>query len=82
MKENIDSHLNRLYRKWLQLPISANITHLQMPQNKFGLNITSAKKFTINENHQFVESLKRHQISKPQNFAKLQELNMLIQAQS
>ena len=44
MKENIDSHLNQLFKKWLQLPISANITHLQMPQNKLGLNITSAKK--------------------------------------
>ena len=47
MKENRDSHLNPLYRKWLQLPISANITHLQMPQNKLGLNITSAKKLYI-----------------------------------
>ena len=28
----------------LQLPISANITHLQMMQKKLGLNITSAKK--------------------------------------
>ena len=45
VKENIGSHLNRLYTKWLLLPISVNITHLQMPQNKLhGLNITSAKK--------------------------------------
>ena len=45
VKENIGSHLNRLYRKWLLLPISVNITYLQMPQNKLlGLNITSAKK--------------------------------------
>ena len=44
VKENIDSYLNQLYRKWLQLPISTDITHLQMPQNKLGLNITSVKK--------------------------------------
>ena len=28
VKENIDCHLYRLCRKWLQLAISANITHL------------------------------------------------------
>ena len=81
VKENIHSCLKQLYRKWLQLPISANITHLQMLQNKLGLNMTSAKKFTINVNYQFVESLKPHQISKPQNFTKSQGLNTLIQTQ-
>ena len=44
VKENIDFYSNQSYRKWLQLPISANITHLRMPHNKLGLNIISAKK--------------------------------------
>ena len=81
VKENIDSYLNQLYRKWLQLPISANITHLQMPQNKLGLTIKSTKKLYNKCNYQFVESLKRHQISKPENFTKSQGLNTLIQTQ-
>ena len=36
----------------------------------------------MNVNYQFVESLKRHQASKPENFTKLQALNTLIQTQS
>ena len=36
----------------------------------------------MNVNYQFVESLKRDQISKPENFTKSQALNMLIQTQS
>ena len=82
VKENIDCHLDRLYRKRLLLPISANITHLEIPQNKLGLNITSAKNFTRNVNYQFLESVKRHKTSKPGNCTKLQALNMLIQTRS
>ena len=26
--EDIDNEINRYYRKWLQIPISSNITHL------------------------------------------------------
>ena len=33
-------------------------------------------------NYQFVELLKRHKISKLENFTKSQALNMLIQTQS
>ena len=36
----------------------------------------------MNVNYQFAESLKRHQISKPENFTKSQALNMLTQTQS
>ena len=39
------------------------------------------KNFTMNANYQFVESLKRHQTSKPENFTKSQGLNALIQTQ-
>ena len=81
VKENIDSHLNRLYRKCLQIPVSANITHLQMRQNKLGLNIASAKNFTMNVSYTVRRIFKCHQISKPENFTKLQALNMLIQTQ-
>ena len=50
-----------------------------MPKSKLGLNITIAKKnFTIIVNYQFVESLKRHKISKPENFMKSEGLNMLF----
>ena len=82
VKENIDSHLNWLYRKWLQLPISANITHLQMPQSKLGLNITSAKKL----HNKCKLSVRRILNTSPNleagNFTKSQALNMLIQTQS
>ena len=82
VKENIDRHLDRLYRKRLLLSIRANITHLEIPQNKLGLNITSAKNFTRNVNYQFLESVQRHKTSKPGNCTKLQALNMLIQTRS
>ena len=36
----------------------------------------------MNVKYQFVESLKRHQISKSENYTKSQVLNMLIQTQS
>ena len=82
VKENIDSYLNQLFRKWLQLPISANITHLQMPQSKLGLNITSAKKIynecklsvrRILKTSPNLEATKLYEIS--------QALNTLIQTQ-
>ena len=82
VKENVDSHLNWLYRKWLQLPISANITHLQMPQSKLFLNITSAKKL----HSKCKLSVRRILNTSPNlevgNFTKSQALNMLIQTQS
>jgi hypothetical protein len=43
VNQKIDSELNRYYRKWLQIPISGNITHLSMPKGKLGLNIKLAK---------------------------------------
>ena len=41
--QNIDNHFSKFYRKWLQLPVSANITHLSLPNKKLGLNIRTAK---------------------------------------
>ena len=82
VKENIDSNLNRLYRKWLQFPFSANITHLHMPQNKLGLDITSAK----NLYNEYKLSVRRILKTSPnlegRKLTKSQALNMLIQTQS
>ena len=41
--ENIDNEINRYYRKWLQIPISGNITHLSLPKKMLGLNIKTAQ---------------------------------------
>ena len=46
--QNIDNHFSKFYRKWLQLPVSANITHLSLPNKKLGRNIRTAKQ-TYNE---------------------------------
>ena len=40
---NIDNNINRYIRKWLQIPISGNITHLRLPTKKLGMNLRSAK---------------------------------------
>ena len=45
--ENINNTINKHYRKWLQLPISSNITHLTQPKTKLGLNIKTAKQICI-----------------------------------
>ena len=45
--ENINNTINKHYRKWLQLPISSNITHLTLPKTKLGLNIKTAKQSCI-----------------------------------
>ena len=41
--QNIDNHFSKFYRKWLELPVSANITHLSLSNNTLGLNIRTAK---------------------------------------
>ena len=41
--ENIDNEINRYYRKWLQIPISGNITHLSLPKKMLGYNIKTAQ---------------------------------------
>ena len=41
--QNIDNQFSKFYRKWIQLPVSANITHLSLTNNKLGLNIRTAK---------------------------------------
>lgn len=42
VKENMDNKFSKFFRKWLQIPVSGNITHLTLPHNKLGLNIKSA----------------------------------------
>ena len=36
--ENLDSVTRRFVRKWLELPISATLSGIILPQSKFGLN--------------------------------------------
>ena len=49
-----DAILNKYYRKWLNMPISGNISHLRLPIKTLGLNISAAKqvynncKLTVN----------------------------------
>ena len=38
-----DAILNKYYRKWLNMPISGNISHLHLPTKSLGLNISAAK---------------------------------------
>ena len=38
-----DSILNKYYRKWLNMPMSGNISHLHLPTKSLGLNISAAK---------------------------------------
>ena len=36
---NLDSHINRYYRKSLNIPVSGNIAHLKLTKSKLGLSI-------------------------------------------
>ena len=39
ISETLDSHINRYYQKWLNIPISGNITHLTLSKSKLALSI-------------------------------------------
>ena len=44
MKQKLDDAiLNKYYRKWLNMPISGNISHLHLPTKSLDLNISAAK---------------------------------------
>jgi hypothetical protein len=43
-----DAILNRYYRKWLNMPISGNISHLCMPTKCLGLKMSTAKQIYNN----------------------------------
>ena len=44
VKQQIDhAILHKYYRKWLDMPISGNISHLHLPAKSLGLNISAAK---------------------------------------
>ena len=48
MSQNLDSVIiKRYHRKWLHFPVSGNITHLSLPKNKSGLNITTLKEIYV-----------------------------------
>ena len=35
--------LNKYYRKWLNMPISGNISHLRLPTKSLGLNVSAVE---------------------------------------
>ena len=39
VNEKLDSVASNFIRKWLELPISTTLSNVQLPHNKFGLNI-------------------------------------------
>ena len=41
--QNIDNLISKYVRKWLQLPVSANVEHLSFAIQKLGINFKSAK---------------------------------------
>ena len=43
-----DAILNKYYRKWLNMTISSNISHLHLPTKSLGLNISAAKQVCNN----------------------------------
>ena len=47
VSQNLDNVINRYYHKWLQFPVSGNITHLSLPKNKLGLNIKTLKQIYV-----------------------------------
>ena len=41
IQQNLDSVVSRYLRKWLHIPISGNISHLQFPKSKLGVDFCS-----------------------------------------
>ena len=41
--QNIDNIIYKYIRKWLQLPIAANVTHLSLPLNRLGISFKPSK---------------------------------------
>ena len=44
--ETLDNKFSKFYRRWLQIPISANISQLSLSRNKLGFEIETLKKIT------------------------------------
>ena len=42
IKQNIDHIISKYIRKWLQIPVSGNITHLKLPKSDLGIDFSSA----------------------------------------
>ena len=40
--QNLQNQISKYVRKWLQIPISGNITHLRFPSSKLGIDFTCA----------------------------------------
>ena len=41
--ETLDNKFSKFYRRWLQIPVSGNISHLSLPRSKLGLVIKTLK---------------------------------------
>ena len=41
--QNIDNKIFKYIRKWFQLSIAANVTHLSLPSNRLGISFKSSK---------------------------------------
>ena len=41
--ETLDNKFSKFYRRWLQIPVSENISHLSLPRSKLGLEIKTLK---------------------------------------
>ena len=41
IQQNLDSVVSRYLRKWLHIPISGNVSHLQFPKSKLGVDFCS-----------------------------------------
>ena len=47
ISETLGSHINRYYRKWLNVPVSRNITHLTLPKLKLGFSIKTCQEIYV-----------------------------------
>ena len=58
ISETLNSHVNRYYRKWLNIPVSGNITHLTLPISKLGLSIKTSQQIYVKCKLSFCRTLK------------------------
>ena len=47
ISETLDSQIHQYYQKWLNIPISRNITRLTLPKSKLGLSIKTCQQIYV-----------------------------------
>ena len=75
LSENLDAVISRFTRKWLQLPVSSNFTHLSLPYRKLGLNILTAKHVYIKSQFSVRRILKQSKNVEIQSLYKITSQN-------